>query len=153
MLASLDCPRLAAATLTVILAAVVVTPLCGFLFGCGCTWPWAGLEAHCNVHDASAPAHCPWCMRPAIASLTFAIATSVGVVAAVAGRLGASASGQVGARRGTSPRATSGSPAVGERPWLEIARRTLTGLSTYAALSTAAAWLIAQAASYPAFLR
>lgn len=40
-----------------------VLPYCGLLFRCGCTWPWAGGVAHCNIYDAGAP-DCPWCMAP-----------------------------------------------------------------------------------------
>jgi hypothetical protein len=34
--------------------------LCNLVFGCGCTWAWAGAARHCDVHHA-APPHCPWC--------------------------------------------------------------------------------------------
>jgi len=48
----------------VLLAAVststFMTPLCGFLFKCGCVWNWAGADRHCNIHQGSPP-HCPWC--------------------------------------------------------------------------------------------
>jgi len=42
--------------------AIFVTPYCGYLFECGCTWPWAGLDADCNIHQADAEHRCPWCV-------------------------------------------------------------------------------------------
>ncbi|MFN7952862.1 MAG: hypothetical protein U0610_14155 [bacterium] len=120
--------RLLAAVLTVALAGVIVTPLCGALFGCGCTWPWAGLDRHCNVHDPSDPAHCPWCVRPAVAALTFVAAASLGASAAWAlprGRL---------------------------RRWHALLARTGVGLLVHALASTVGAAWIAHAAGYPHFL-
>lgn len=46
----------------VLIALIVITPLCGYLFSCGCTWPGAGLEANCNYYDMAAKHHCPWCV-------------------------------------------------------------------------------------------
>ena len=46
-------------------SAVLLLPLCAVAHRCGCTWPWAGAEAHCNVHRASGP-RCPWCVHPAL---------------------------------------------------------------------------------------
>src|SRR5437764_1126764 len=53
---------------------VLFTPFCGLLYRCGCSFPWAGGEARCNISNASGP-HCPWCEHPALA---------VGVAAAIA---------------------------------------------------------------------
>jgi hypothetical protein len=33
-----------AVVFTGIIILILVTPLCGFLFDCGCTWPWSGLD-------------------------------------------------------------------------------------------------------------
>jgi hypothetical protein len=33
---------------------------CNFVFGCGCTWLWAGAADHCNIHHHG-PRQCPWC--------------------------------------------------------------------------------------------
>ncbi len=54
-------PETWAGLTAVVFAAVFVTPYCGYLFECGCTWPWAGLDAHCNIYDAYAEHRCPWC--------------------------------------------------------------------------------------------
>ncbi len=50
-----------AGLITVLIALIVVTPLCGFLFNCGCTWPWEGLADDCNYFDQDAEENCPWC--------------------------------------------------------------------------------------------
>jgi len=44
-----------------VMAAFFLTPYCGFLFDCGCTWPWAGLDVDCNNHNPDALHKCPWC--------------------------------------------------------------------------------------------
>ena len=33
---------------------------CGLVFQCGCTFLWAGADAHCNIHTPGVK-HCPWC--------------------------------------------------------------------------------------------
>jgi hypothetical protein len=49
---------------------VMITPLCGLSFDCGCQALWSGAADHCNVNRAGEP-HCPWC--------EFAVLGSVGV--------------------------------------------------------------------------
>ena len=76
-------PETWAGLTAVVFAAVFVTPYCGYLFECGCTWPWAGLDAHCNIYDAYAEHRCPWCVSLpagglsmlAILGLSYAAAT------------------------------------------------------------------------------
>ncbi len=46
--------------LAVVSTMAFMTPLCGFLFKCGCVWLWAGADSHCNIRHSSPP-HCPWC--------------------------------------------------------------------------------------------
>lgn len=46
---------------TILISLIILTPYCGFMFDCGCTWPWSGLESHCNIHDPLAEHQCPWC--------------------------------------------------------------------------------------------
>lgn len=53
--------RMPAGLITVLIALIVITPLCGFLFNCGCTWPWEGLADDCNYFDQDAEENCPWC--------------------------------------------------------------------------------------------
>ena len=47
----------------ILLLAIFFTPLCGWLFRCGCTFLWSGASVHCSVHDP-ARADCPWCVMP-----------------------------------------------------------------------------------------
>ena len=44
----------------VLLTAVLLHNVCDLFYDCGCTWLWAGGDAHCNIHEANGP-HCPWC--------------------------------------------------------------------------------------------
>ena len=46
---------------TLIIIVIIITPLCGFLYQCGCEWPWAGLDAKCNFYKLHAEYKCPWC--------------------------------------------------------------------------------------------
>jgi hypothetical protein len=39
----------------------ILTPLCGYIFTCGCHWPWRGLHWACNFYDNKAIHRCPWC--------------------------------------------------------------------------------------------
>lgn len=64
--------------ITLLLALLLITPLCGWLFQCGCTWPWAGLATHCNYYVDPVGEHCPWCQSLLAGSL------SVGLVVASA---------------------------------------------------------------------
>ncbi|MGI8782176.1 MAG: hypothetical protein ACR2L2_00790, partial [Acidobacteriota bacterium] len=43
---------------TLAVGAVLLAPLCGQIFSCGCTLLQGG--QHCNIHHAQPP-HCPWC--------------------------------------------------------------------------------------------
>ena len=40
--------------------AVLVTPFCGLMFGCGCDWPWKSLAENCNYFTRQFQAYCPW---------------------------------------------------------------------------------------------
>jgi len=53
--------RLIAAITIFIATSIALTPYCGWLFDCGCTWPWAGLDADCNNHKPGTLHKCPWC--------------------------------------------------------------------------------------------
>jgi hypothetical protein len=46
--------------IAVVTASLLMTPFCGFMFRCGCSWIWTTAAAHCNIHH-SMPPHCPWC--------------------------------------------------------------------------------------------
>ncbi len=74
--------RLAAAVI-LMLTLVVITPLCGFLFQCGCDWPWQGLEAGCNFYQPQAPHKCPWCVSMLMGVVSTGIAIASGVMVAL----------------------------------------------------------------------
>jgi len=63
-------PAIAAVTAVVVFALIAVTPFCGFMFDCGCDWPWSGLYHHCNFFDALAKLKCPWCNNVAAGALS-----------------------------------------------------------------------------------
>ena len=46
-------------TATLITTLIIVTPLCGFLFQCGCDWPWSGLDTRCNFYKPVIEHPCP----------------------------------------------------------------------------------------------
>lgn len=52
---------LTVASVSLLFALIALTPMCGYLFGCGCTWPWMGLARDCNYFNPADPLHCPWC--------------------------------------------------------------------------------------------
>ena len=62
---------------TLIIIVIIITPLCGFLFQCGCDWPWAGLDSKCNFYKPHAEHKCPWC-----ASMTTGILSIGGAIIA-----------------------------------------------------------------------
>jgi len=64
---------------TLIITVIIVTPLCGLLFQCGCDWPWAGLDSHCNFYKASAEHKCPWCASISTGILSTGAAILAGV--------------------------------------------------------------------------
>ena len=70
------------------IALINVTPLCGFLFDCGCTWIWAGLEEKCNIHDVSALHQCPWCSSSFAGILSVSCSVLAGAWLAFALRIG-----------------------------------------------------------------
>ena len=64
---------------TLIITTVIVTPLCGFLFQCGCDWPWSGLDSHCNFYKPYVQHHCPWCAS----MITGILSTGLAIIAGV----------------------------------------------------------------------
>jgi hypothetical protein len=72
-----------AAAATLVIAAITITPFCGFLFACGCTWPGLGLESFCNIHNPLLRHRCPWCASQWAGILSVALATGLGTAASV----------------------------------------------------------------------
>ena len=52
--------RAAVLALAAVLTALTGMPLCAAIFDCGCTWAFAGGDAHCDVHRPGPP-DCPIC--------------------------------------------------------------------------------------------
>jgi hypothetical protein len=116
--------RIGAAGATVIIGLIVITPFCGLLFDCGCSWPWAGLESNCNFHKEGATYHCPWCEYPVAGLGSILLAVCSGVLAAL---LGLGRDGQV-------------------------ATRTLEGVAVFLIAGILLGWLTAIFTGYPTFL-
>jgi hypothetical protein len=51
--------RAAILAIAVAFTCVFFINFCDLVYGCGCTWLWAGAADHCNIHTG--PKHCPWC--------------------------------------------------------------------------------------------
>jgi hypothetical protein len=116
----------AAAIFTGLIALILVTPLCGFLFDCGCTWPWSGLDSKCNSHRLDAAHHCPWCASLIAGWVSVALSIISGVMVSV-----------------------SPLPMPGGGKGIESASRILCGTLTFLCVATAAAWLAAESQDYP----
>lgn len=78
-------PRHAPAVVTALFALLVVTPVCGGLFGCGCDWPWNGLFIHCASLGDIRPG-CPWCEHPALGLASLVLPLSAGLMLVRHGR-------------------------------------------------------------------
>lgn len=70
--------------LTLLISLIILTPLCGWLFACGCTWPGLGLDANCNFHQPHALHQCPWCASTVAGWGSVIIALAAGVVVPLA---------------------------------------------------------------------
>lgn len=68
---------------TLVIAVIIITPLCGLLFQCGCDWPWSGLDSHCNFYKPYAQHHCPWCASMTTGVLSTGLAIIAGVLTAI----------------------------------------------------------------------
>ncbi len=68
-----------------VFAALFVTPYCNYLFQCGCTWAWAGLDADCNVHHADPQYSCPWCASLVAGGASMVVLFGATYLAAVTG--------------------------------------------------------------------
>ena len=71
------------AMITLISSLIIVTPLCGFLFQCGCDWPWAGLDSLCNFYKPDVEHKCPWCASIVMGMLSTGLAIVFGVWASI----------------------------------------------------------------------
>ena len=95
--------RAALAAIAVTLASLTYHPICTVLFGCGCSWFFAGAAATCDIH-VPGPPDCPVCTQlPAGAAFSAVMLAGWGAaVAFAAGCLSPEPSGS--GRRGPSRR-------------------------------------------------
>ena len=66
-----------------LIIAIIITPLCGLLFQCGCDWPWLELDSKCNFYAPYAEHKCPWCVSIVTAVLSIGLAATVGIYFAI----------------------------------------------------------------------
>ena len=115
-----------AAVFTSIIVLILVTPYCGFLFDCGCTWPWSGLDSKCNFYQHNAVHKCPWCASLITGWLSVGVSVVSGVFVAV-------------------------SPLIilGDSVRSESLIRILLGTMTFLCVASLAGWLAAEQQKYP----
>jgi hypothetical protein len=133
--------RYQAGVFTVIAALILITPLCGLLFDCGCTWPWAGLESHCNIHNDQALHQCPWCVSTIAGVVSVGLAVLIGFLLSV------------------KPSSTgyhmqdSALASIQETAFVaDFVKRVFVGLSGFAATAVATGWLSGYLQGYPYFV-
>jgi hypothetical protein len=113
-----------------LLAAIVLTPLCGAAFGCGCDWPWLDFFHVCNaILKTAVLPHCPWCVHPLWAMVS--IGSAVGVASLLI------------VKRHTEP---------GPRPVLAQIRDCGLGLAAFVATALMTGLITALTTSHPRFL-
>ncbi len=118
-------PRLNAKTIsgaaTLITTLIIVTPLCGLIFQCGCDWPWLGLDVGCNFYKPGEDLGCPWCASMLTGIFSTGIAIICGVLTAMVPSL----------------------PLAIDRSVNEVAVRILLGLTVFVLVATLMAGLAA----------
>jgi hypothetical protein len=70
-------------SVTLMATLIIVTPLCGLIFLCGCDWPWSGLDVRCNFYRPDEEHQCPWCASLVTGLLSTGLAISCGVLTAM----------------------------------------------------------------------
>jgi len=111
---------------TSVIVLILVTPLCGFLFDCGCTWPWSGLDSRCNFYNHNTIHKCPWCVSLITGWLSVGVSIASGLFVAV-----------------------SPLPILGDRVRSESFIRILLGTMTFLCVAIFAGWLAAVQQNYP----
>ena len=133
--------RYQAGILTVIVALIAITPLCGLLFDCGCTWPWSGLESHCNIHDEQAVHQCPWCVSTIAGVLSVGLAVLVGFLLAVKPT-----------NNGSDMRGSALADGHHEAALSGIIKRFLVGMLGFVSVAVVTGWLSGVIQGYPYFV-
>lgn len=111
-------------------ALINITPLCGFLFDCGCTWIWAGQYEHCNIHDVNALHRCPWCSSTIAGFLS--VSSSIFAGTWMAFKVGRSDQNKFNIN--------------------DFAIRSLSGLAVFLLCAFFAGWMSASIQDYPTFI-
>ena len=119
-------PKKTAVVFTGILLFILVTPLCGFLFDCGCSWPWSGLDSKCNFHNQNTLHTCPWCASWITGWLSVGVSIASGIFVSV-----------------------SPLPIVGDGIRNESFIRILLGTITFLCVAIITSWLSAELQNYP----
>ena len=115
-----------AAVFTGILVLILVTPIWGFLFDCGCTWPWSGLDSKCNFYKQNTIHKCPWCASWITGWLSVGVSIASGIFVAV-----------------------SPLPIVGDGVRNERFIRILLGTITFLCVAIATSWLAVELQNDP----
>jgi hypothetical protein len=119
-------PKKTAVVFTGILLLILVTPLCGFLFDCGCSWPWSGLDSRCNFYQHNTAHKCPWCASWITGWLSVGVSIASGMIVSV-----------------------SPLPIVGDGIRNESFIRILLGTITFLCVVIITSWLAAELQNYP----
>ena len=119
--------NLLAALIVLIIELITITPLCGYLFQCGCDWPWLGLDEKCNYHQPHIKQQCPWCVSMLIGVLSTALAIIIGVYVS----------------------SISSNVFENQQKKMEILIRTVLGLSTFVLIAIIMAIVAASWQAYP----
>lgn len=112
---------------TFITTVIIVTPLCGLIFQCGCDWPWLGLDDGCNFYNPGAEHQCPWCASMVTGLFSTGLAMISSVLTAMAPSMALAM----------------------YRPENEVAMRTLAGLTVFVFVAILTAGLAALWQNYP----
>lgn len=124
---------------------VFENPMCSAMFGCGCTFPWAGGWDNCNVHNPTGP-RCPWCIAKGLGRVIVderLVVTLMVLGWAAMAALGAKKMHDRGAERSTGFSRVS---AV----W--IAARLLVPLLIFTLHALVTSFIMAREAGYPTWL-
>jgi len=140
-MAGVSSARFSAGILTLIATLVLITPLCGLLFDCGCTWPWAGLESHCNIHNPEAAHQCPWCVSTIAGVVSVGLAVLIGFLVSIKP-----------ANLGYDIRDSALAGIQTASTVADFSKRVVSGLLYFAVVAVATGWLSGYLQGYPYFL-
>jgi len=130
--------RALAGIVVALITMLLLTPVCGWLFHCGCSWPWAGLDSGCNFYIEQAPEKCPWCKSLFAGIASAGLSIAAGIWTAV--------------RLPTGARVPGGSlPRPGSLPG-DLLLRIFTGTAVFLLLAVLTGWMSAAWQGYSYFV-